>query len=45
MFICRFNLAAARHAGPWTHHQNSVLDEFAVYKDEHVVVLWMLKLA
>ena len=45
MFICRFNLSNARHAGPSTRHQNSVFDEFCVYDESHVVVLWMLKLA
>ena len=45
MFICRFNLSNARHAGPSTRHQNSVFDEFCVYEERHVVVLWMLKLA
>jgi len=43
MFICRFNLAAAQRAGPSTAHKNSIFDEFAVYRDEHVVVLWMLE--
>jgi hypothetical protein len=45
MFVCRFNLSAAQHAGPTTQHRNSVFDEFAVFNDDHVVVLWMLKLA
>ena len=45
MFICRFNLSSARHAGPTTAHRNSVFDEFCVYDEKHVVVLWMLKLA
>lgn len=36
MFICRFNLQGARD-GNWG------LDEFAVYNDNQVVVLWMLK--
>ena len=43
MFLCRFNLSGARHAGPATPHQNSVFDEFCVYDERHVVVLWMLK--
>ena len=44
MFICRFNLSSARHAGPSTSHRNSVYDEFCVDNERHVVVLWMLKL-
>ena len=44
MFICRFNLSCAKHAGPSTPHRNSQFDEFCVYDDSHVVVLWMLKL-
>ena len=44
LFICRFNLTdAAQHAGPNTQHPNSVFDEFCVYNERHVVVLWMLK--
>ena len=42
MFICRFNLSAAKHAGPSTSHRNTVFDEFCVYDEQHVVVLWML---
>lgn len=45
MFICRFNLSGASHAGPSTLHRNSVFDEFCVFDEKHVVVLWMLKLA
>ena len=45
MFICRFNLSSAQHAGPNTRHRNSVFDEFCVYDEQHVVVMWMLKLA
>ena len=45
MFICRFNLSAARHAGPSTPHRNTVFDEFCVYDERHVVVLWVLKIA
>jgi hypothetical protein len=45
MFVCRFNLMAAKRAGPSTQHRNSVYDEFCVFDDRHVVVLWMLKLA
>ena len=45
MFICRFNLSNAQHAGPNTPHRNSVFDEFCVYDERHVVVLWMIKLA
>ena len=45
MFICRFNLSSARHAGPSTQHPNSVFDEFCIYDETHVVVLWMIKLA
>ena len=44
MFICRFRLdASAKHAGPRTQHRNTVFDEFCVYDERHVVVLWMLK--
>ena len=45
MFICRFNLSGAQHAGPGTRHRNTIFDEFCVYDERHVVVLWMLKLA
>ena len=45
MCICRFNLSEAQHAGPSTDHRNWVFDEFCVYKAEHVVVLWVVKLA
>ena len=46
MFICRFRLdASAKHAGPSTQHRNTVFDEFCVYDDRHVVVLWMLKVS
>ena len=45
MFICRFNLSNAQHAGPNTPHRNSVFDEFCVYDERHVVILWMIKLA
>ena len=44
MFVCRFNLSAAKRAGPDTNHRNTIFDEFCVYDDRHVVVLWMLKL-
>ena len=44
MFICRYNLSNAQHAGPSTPHRNTVFDEFCVYDDNHVVVLWILKL-
>ena len=45
MFICRYNLASpAQHAGPSTQHRNSIFDEFCVYDERRVVVLWMLKL-
>ena len=44
MFICRFNLSQAQHAGPHTQHRNTLFDEFCVYDDNHVVVLWVLKL-
>ena len=44
MFICRFRLdASAKHAGPSTQHRNTLFDEFCVYDERHVVVLWMLK--
>ena len=39
MFICRFNLSKAKYK------QNQIFDEFCVYNESHVVVLWMLKLA
>ena len=43
MFICRFRLdASAKHAGPSTQHRNTIFDEFCVYDNRHVVVLWML---
>ena len=45
MFICRYNLYNAEHAGPSTAHRNSVFDEFCVYDESHVVILWMLKVA
>lgn len=47
MFICRFRLdASARHAAlPSTQHRNTVFDEFCVYDERHVVVLWMLKVS
>ena len=44
MFVCRFNLKQAQHAGPSTNHRNTIFDEFCVYDEKHVVVLWMLKL-
>ena len=44
MFICRYNLSNAMHAGPSTSHKNPVFDEFCVYKDNKVVLLWILKL-
>ena len=45
IFICRFNISQATHAGPQTHHKNHVFEEFCVFKEPDVVVLWMLKLA
>ena len=45
MFICRFNLSDARHAGPGTQHRNTHYEEFCIYDERHVAVLWMLKLA
>lgn len=57
MFLCRFNLAppkpppqrpaptTAQHAGPSSAHRNSVFDEFCIFDEKHVVVLWMIKLA
>lgn len=44
MFVCRFNLKHAQHAGPATQHRNTIFDEFCVYDERHVVVLWMVKL-
>ena len=43
VFICRFNLTTAEHAGPSTPHKNTIFDEYCVYDERHVVVLWMLK--
>ena len=43
MFICRYNLQGAEHAGPSTSHRNTVFDEFCVKEEEKVVVLWCLK--
>jgi hypothetical protein len=44
LFVCRFSLAApVRHAGPRTPHRNSLYDEYCVYAEDRVVVLWMLK--
>ena len=42
MFLCRFNMSGAKHAGPGTGHRNTVFDEFCIYNNDHVVVLWML---
>ena len=44
MFLCRYNLQGAKHAGPKTSHRNSVFDEFCVFHDSEVVVLWIVKL-
>lgn len=44
MFICRFNLSpTAQYAGPQTQHRNSVFEEFCIYDEARVVVLWALK--
>jgi hypothetical protein len=45
MLVCRFNLSSAKHAGPETHHRNSIFHEYCVYDDRNVVVLWLLKLS
>ena len=45
MFVCRYNLSQAKRAGPDTQHRNSIFDEFCVYDERHVAVLWMIKLA
>ena len=45
MFVCRFNLSGAKRAGPDTPHRNTIFDEFCIFDERHVVVLWMLKLA
>ena len=45
MFVCRFNLAGAAFAGLITPHPNTTFDEFCVFDEARVVVLWMLKLA
>ena len=44
-FICRYSLAGAQHAGPNTQHRNTLFDEFCVYREAQVVVLWAVKLA
>jgi len=44
MFVCRFNMKHAQHAGPETKHRNTIFDEFCIYDERQVVVLWMLKL-
>lgn len=44
MFICRFNLSHSQHAGPSTAHRNHIFDEFCIYDEAQVVVLWMIKL-
>ena len=49
MFICRFNLGKRgtkppQHAGPSTSHRNTTFDEFCIYDERNVVVLWMIKL-
>ena len=43
MFVCRFNLEGAQHAGPLTKHRNSLFDEYCIYSDVRCVVLWVLK--
>lgn len=48
MFICRFHLTRnqphpAQHAGPTTNHRNSIFDEFCIFDERHVVILWALK--
>eukprot|EP00962_Isochrysis_galbana_P044276 scaffold17122_cov113-Isochrysis_galbana.AAC.2 len=46
VFVCRFNLAhPAKHAGPQTPHRNSMYDEYCVFDEDRVVVLWILKMA
>ena len=45
IFIARYNLSAAQHAGPRTQHRNTLFDELCVYDEKHIVVLWMVKLA
>ena len=42
MFICRFNLSGAGTAGPSTGRR---FDEFCVFDESNVVVLWLLKCA
>jgi len=39
MFLCRFNLSKTNYA------QRNSFDEFCIYDERHVVVLWSLKLA
>ncbi len=43
MFICRFNMRNATHAGPGTGHRNTMFHEYMVPENSDVVVLWMLK--
>jgi hypothetical protein len=44
MFVCRYNLSNAKHAGPQTAHRNTDFNEFCVADDRHVVALWLVKL-
>ena len=44
MFVCRYNLSAARNAGPQTTHRNTVFNEYCVNDERHVVALWLIKL-
>ena len=43
LFICRFNLSCAEHAGPDTNHKNEIYHEYCTPDESKVVVLWQLK--
>ena len=43
LFICRFNLSGAEHAGPDTKHKNEIYHEYCTPDESKVVVLWQLK--
>ena len=39
MFLCRFNVSQAKYA------MNKMFDEFCVFRERDVIVLWAIKLA
>jgi hypothetical protein len=39
MFLCRFNVSQAKYA------MNRMFDEFCVFRERDVIVLWAIKLA